>query len=184
MAGNIHLGVLDRVQIASPCDVAWEDMVGDDRVRRCAQCDLNVHNIAAMTRREAEALLAPVLSGEGGRVCAQLYRREDGTIITSDCPVGLARLRQRAAHGARRAVALTALAVCGVMAMALQAMGQRTERLTAREPFATLRGWLNPTLPVPMPMRGRVFRTGGIMCAPTPPSSAGAGGQGSAGGAR
>src|SRR5258708_12517759 len=38
-----------------------------------------------MTRREAEALLRE----KEGQLCARLYRRADGTILTSNCPAGL-----------------------------------------------------------------------------------------------
>jgi hypothetical protein len=66
-------------------------MIGDDRVRFCDHCQLNVFNIAQLTRTEAETLIAK----SEGRLCARLYRRADGTILTKDCPVGLAALRKR-----------------------------------------------------------------------------------------
>ncbi|MBK7838876.1 MAG: hypothetical protein IPJ49_14595 [Candidatus Obscuribacter sp.] len=34
---------LDNVMIAAPCNIGWDNMVGDDRVRLCAGCDKNVH---------------------------------------------------------------------------------------------------------------------------------------------
>jgi hypothetical protein len=49
---------LDRIAVASPCPVAWDDMTGNDRVRFCSQCKLNVYNISAMTRSEAESFIA------------------------------------------------------------------------------------------------------------------------------
>jgi hypothetical protein len=76
--------MLERVRVASPCTADWEQMVGDDRVRFCSQCNLNVYNLAAMTRREAENLIAD----REGRLCARLYRRADGKVLTRDCPVG------------------------------------------------------------------------------------------------
>ena len=82
--------MLDRVEIARPCHMSWHGMTGDDRVRHCAACDKSVYNLSAMTRDEAEALLAE----HEGSICLQLYRRADGTVITSDCPVG-AESRQR-----------------------------------------------------------------------------------------
>jgi hypothetical protein len=74
--------MLEQIKIASPCTANWDAMEGDDRVRFCAECKKNVFNISAMTRSEAEALL-------GGEICVRLYRRADGTVLTSDCPVGL-----------------------------------------------------------------------------------------------
>jgi hypothetical protein len=66
-------------------------MRGDERVRFCAQCSLNVYNLSDMTRREAEGLLA--LSE--GRLCVRFYRRSDGTILTRNCPVGLRAIKRR-----------------------------------------------------------------------------------------
>jgi hypothetical protein len=71
-------------------------MSGDDRVRSCDLCNLHVYNIARLTRKEAESLIA----GAEGRICARLYRRVDGTIITKDCPVGLRAIRRRVARTA------------------------------------------------------------------------------------
>ena len=87
--------MLDQIKIASPCSADWERMEGNDRVRFCAECKKNVFNLSAMTRRDAEALL----NKTNGNLCARLYRRADGTILTEDCPVGLnvkiARVRRR-----------------------------------------------------------------------------------------
>lgn len=69
-------------------------MVGSDRVRFCSQCQLNVFNLSAMSRDQAEALLV----GTEGRLCVRFYRRRDGSILTQDCPVGLRKLKQRASR--------------------------------------------------------------------------------------
>ena len=63
---------IDRIRIATPCRASWERMEGDERVRHCAECKLNVYNFAEMTRDEVRALLAR----SEGRVCARLYRRD------------------------------------------------------------------------------------------------------------
>ncbi len=87
---------LDRIRIATPCPVSWEQMTGNDQVRFCDHCSLNVYNIAALTRTEAESLIAST----EGRLCARLYRRPDGTVLTKDCPVGLRALRKRVSQRA------------------------------------------------------------------------------------
>lgn len=84
---------LNKVGIASPCTMNWERMQGDARVRHCGDCKLNVFNVAELSKAEAEALIAKTLKGE--RVCVRLQRREDGTIITKDCPTGARRVRRR-----------------------------------------------------------------------------------------
>src|SRR6185369_12364832 len=83
---------LDTVRIASPCSADWDAMQGDDRVRFCGECRKNVYNLSALTRQAAEELLVR----EAG-ACVQIYRRGDGTVLTTDCPVGRLRLRVRRA---------------------------------------------------------------------------------------
>src|SRR5512138_1048560 len=75
---------LNDVRINSPCQIAWETMTGNDRVRFCHQCELHVYNISAMNRNDAEAFLQE----KEGRRCLRLYRRVDGTVLTSDCMAG------------------------------------------------------------------------------------------------
>jgi hypothetical protein len=82
---------LKHVKIAAPCSADWGAMTGNDRVRFCGQCNLNVYNLSDMTRREAESLIA---SSEG-KLCARYYRRADGTVLTNDCPVGIRAMARR-----------------------------------------------------------------------------------------
>ncbi len=77
-------GPLEIVRIARPCPAHWEEMAGDDRVRFCGLCKKNVYNLSAMSREAAEQLIEE----RQGQLCALLYRRADGTVLTSDCPVG------------------------------------------------------------------------------------------------
>jgi hypothetical protein len=81
---------LEQITVASPCHVPWDDMTGDDQMRYCGRCEKNVYNLSGMARAEAEALVART----GGRLCVRYYQRADGTMLTQDCPVGLARLRR------------------------------------------------------------------------------------------
>lgn len=95
------LDVLNAVRIASPCPVLWDDMTGDDRVRHCRQCDCRVYNLSTVTAEEG----VKILRETEGRLCIQLWRRADGTLITTDCPVGL---RERARRLRRRLAAFAA----------------------------------------------------------------------------
>ena len=81
---------IDRMRIATPCPISWEQMIGDHRVRFCDHCQLNVYNISELSRAEAEKLIAST----EGRLCARSFRRADGTVLTKDCPVGLRALRR------------------------------------------------------------------------------------------
>jgi hypothetical protein len=87
------MSALDSIGIARPCGADWNDMQGDDRVRFCRLCQLSVYNLSGMKREEAEAL---VCSREG-RLCVRFFRRPDGTLLTQDCPVGLAAVKRRVA---------------------------------------------------------------------------------------
>ncbi len=76
------LTILDDLRIATPCQASWDEMPGDDRVRSCPLCSRAVYNISAMASAEVGALIAD----REGRLCARLFRRADGTVVTADCP--------------------------------------------------------------------------------------------------
>jgi hypothetical protein len=106
---------LKRVRVATPCAANWERMAGDERARHCTLCELNVYNFAEMTRDEIRTLLMKT----EGRICARLYRREDGTLLTRDCPSRIQRLRQRTSRVASAILA-------GVMSLSSLAFGCAT----------------------------------------------------------
>lgn len=81
---------LEQIRIASPCKADWASMTGDEKSRHCGQCDKKVHDLSAMTRAEAEALV----SGGQPYLCVRLWVRPDGKVLTQDCPVGLAKVRR------------------------------------------------------------------------------------------
>ncbi|HEX8284080.1 MAG TPA: carboxypeptidase-like regulatory domain-containing protein [Pyrinomonadaceae bacterium] len=101
--------LLSRMRVATPCPTSWEAMEGDDRVRFCRMCELHVYNVSELTRAEAESLVART----EGRLCARLYRRADGTVLTKDCPTGLRAARRRVGRAAGAAFAAV-LSLCGV----------------------------------------------------------------------
>lgn len=77
---------LDQLQVATPCDMSWDAMRGNDKARFCDACQKHVYNFAAMTTEEGLALIT---QNEGG-FCGRLTRRSDGMLMTADCPVGVA----------------------------------------------------------------------------------------------
>jgi hypothetical protein len=95
---------LANIRIASPCPADWEKMVGDERVRHCAECNLNVYNLSAMTERQVQELIA---ASSGKRLCARFYRRADGTVLTQDCPWSVRALTRKVSRVA--AAVLTAI---------------------------------------------------------------------------
>ena len=78
---------LDRVGVAKPCKANWNEMSGDDRVRHCGDCKLDVYDISTMSRTEAQEFLASRTGA--GRTCIRFFRRADGRLLTRDCPVGV-----------------------------------------------------------------------------------------------
>ena len=141
-----RLAVLDNIRIATPCPASWDRMVGDDRVRHCGDCNKNVYNLSEMTRDEAETLIVAKRGDLCARYCNQ---RADGTIITSDCAVGVSRRRKR------RLIAAGAAA--------LLAGGAVTARELTREhePVRMLAGAISVTTDVTQPttaMPGQVVK--------------------------
>lgn len=87
---------LNMISIAAPCSANWNEMTGNDKVRFCQQCSLNVYNLSNMAQDQAEELIR----SKEGRLCVRFYRRSDGTILTQNCPVGLQALKKKIARAA------------------------------------------------------------------------------------
>jgi hypothetical protein len=83
---------IDSIQVASPCPASWRKMKGDSTVRHCEECNLNVYDFSNLNRAEIKQL---IVKNEGTRLCVRLHKREDGTLITRDCPVGVRSLQRR-----------------------------------------------------------------------------------------
>lgn len=163
-APTISLPLLQRVQIASPCHARWEDMTGDERTRHCAECSLDVHNLSAMTTAQAEDFLRPYFNADGsanGRICGRIYRRSDGTILTADCPVGVAALRAKARRAAVRVAA--ALGITSLVAAAAALEQQHAPSWIGCQPFSALTKAIGRQPAVPV----QTGWSGGLVC-PTP----------------
>ncbi|MDP3279234.1 MAG: hypothetical protein Q8Q09_28845 [Deltaproteobacteria bacterium] len=140
------LPLLAQVRVASPCNVPWDSMQGDSRVRHCASCEKNVYDLSAMTTAQAESLIRE----KNGNLCVTYFRRTDGTILTADCPVGEEKKKR-----SRRKAAVIATAIG---AMAAGAIGAAVSmRRTSGEPSCD------------RTVETRV--AGGIQPIPTPPPS-------------
>jgi len=82
--------LLADVRVASPCHSSWNTMKGDEQTRYCGLCRKNVYNLSEMTRQEAENLIRE----KEGKLCVRYYQRADGTVLTKDCPIGVAVVRR------------------------------------------------------------------------------------------
>jgi hypothetical protein len=124
------MDLLKQVKIASPCHADWNAMAGNEQVRFCGSCQKNVFNLSAMTQSEAATLIQET----EGTVCVRFYRRADGTMLTSDCPVGVRAQQQQN----RRTLAATLLASAGIgAALALSHRGSEpTIRVLPMAPIA------------------------------------------------
>lgn len=130
---------LDSVRVASPCHARWDDMAGDERRRFCTPCGKEVFDLSAMTRAEADAFLATRF---GRSACVRLFRRPDGTVITSDCTAGEARARKVTVAVVVAGVAGAACAVAmaftnDAQPSAREVMGVQTPAYSQADPTAT-----------------------------------------------
>ena len=100
---------LEDIRIAKPCRADWNRMTGDERARFCGSCHKNVYDISQMTREQTYNLIAE----KEGNLCLRLHRRSDGTVITSDCPVGIAATPRPLWWGAVAVLALMSLGLAG-----------------------------------------------------------------------
>jgi len=108
--------MIENIRIASPCPANWEQMRGDDRVRHCDACNLNVYNLAAFTESEIRDLVA----NRKGRLCGRIYQRQDGTVLTQNCPVGLRAVTQRISRIAGAVFALLTVNFSAVLPLLSQ----------------------------------------------------------------
>ena len=69
---------LDAVDVPVPCSESWDEMTGGEKQRFCASCEKDIHNISAMTSREARKLLYE--SNE--KLCIRIEKDADGKIKT------------------------------------------------------------------------------------------------------
>ena len=117
-----------QIHIASPCSANWQQMHGNDRIRHCADCELDVFNFSAMSHDEIDALL----ENHNGRICARFYQREDGTMLTQNCPVGFRRAFRQASRLA--ATFLSALFVLTPALAAAAPQQKQGQQLTQIKP--------------------------------------------------
>lgn len=120
-----QIPLLQSVRVASPCHADWEGMetVEGERVKFCTSCSKNVYNLTAMTRAEAESLL----QRHEGRLCVRYYQRNDGTILSKDCSVGVQAVRLSLL---RRSVVAAGLFAVLIASMSALDQSQKSRVLT------------------------------------------------------
>ncbi len=120
---------LDRININTPCEADWDQMVGNEQVRFCQHCNLSVHDLSAMTRREAMRLVIK----SKGKLCARYTRRPDGKVQTTDLVLHqINAVRRRASRLAAGAfTAALSLSASVVAAAPAQASSHTTDGASA-----------------------------------------------------
>lgn len=150
------LPLLELLSIASPCPVEWASMSGNDRTRHCSGCKQSVYNLSQLTRVEAEELIRTT----EGRLCARLFRRADGTVMTADCPVGSMRLARKRLAALVSAIVIFCVALVSWVSGRPGGLRAATDRTRQIEPFRTVVDWIDPPPAIVM---------GGICLPPGPP---------------
>lgn len=106
--------------------------MGDDRARSCSGCSRTVYNISGMSRREAEQFLLEDRTAE----CVKFYRREDGTIMTDDCPRALRVVRDRCRLAAKIVFGMFAFCI-SLPAAFTQSLHNQSPMLQSPESYAS-----------------------------------------------
>ncbi|HEX7958040.1 MAG TPA: ankyrin repeat domain-containing protein [Pyrinomonadaceae bacterium] len=96
----------ELLQISEPCSVGWDSMTGNDRVRFCEHCQLDVRSLAEFTPRQAMDLVLR----SGGRLCLRI-ERVGGAPRTRALPEPLYQIGRRASRLAAGAFG-AALTLC------------------------------------------------------------------------
>src|SRR5437868_5105752 len=102
-----------KIRVASPCQARWDAMQGDERARFCNLCQKNVYNLSSISANQVAALIEE----KEGKLCGRFYQRMDGTLLTADCPVGLARYWKKTQAIAVATIAALLLAVVNITAL-------------------------------------------------------------------
>jgi Carboxypeptidase regulatory-like domain len=71
--------LLNRIDVKSPCNESWDEMVGNNEVRFCSHCAKDVHDLSAMKRADAEKLVQK----SSGKLCVRYVKNSTGKLITA-----------------------------------------------------------------------------------------------------
>ena len=123
MPQSIHS--FDRINIPAPCDADWDSMIGNDRVRFCEHCKLDVTNLSALTRPEATRLV----ERSRGRLCVRFVTRANGRVLIQQFPKKIHQIARRASRIAAGAFSAT-LSLSSAAVQAQSGTGFESRRQT------------------------------------------------------
>lgn len=146
--------ILNRIAVAKPCPADWAGMSGNEQVRFCGQCQKHVYNISEVPADEAVSLIQE----SEGDLCIRLYRRDDGTVLNGNCPVGVRQVWSRWKRLVGVAATAGVVALAAKLAPSLQAGVPRAQVAAPAAPAgpgpvmialqdlsATIKDWLGIT---------------------------------------
>jgi ankyrin repeat protein len=138
----------ELLQVSEPCPAEWGSMSGDARVRFCARCQKQVHNLSEVTPREALDLVLR----SGGRLCMRIERDPQGMPRTRSLAEPLYQIGRRASRLAAGAfgAALTLCSAAGARAQTpAPEPAQQVVNTTSGEPAAAVPP--SPIIDLPAP---------------------------------
>ena len=91
------------IEIKTPCTADWDSMTGDDRIRFCEHCNLNVNDLSQLTPKRVRRLVTK----SNGRLCIRYQKRPDGSPIIKAVPAKLHTIGRRASRIAAGAFTAT-----------------------------------------------------------------------------
>jgi hypothetical protein len=138
------MNILDNIYLATPCPANWDDMEGNDQMRHCQLCSLNVYNLEAFSSEDAAKLIGKKAES-GERICARFYRRADGKVMTADCPRGTAKVREKL-NKLRRKI-LSSLAMLVGVSPAFAQTKESADGSKAGPPHVAMPGMIAISLP-------------------------------------
>lgn len=118
-------GLSNQIEIATPCQEDWNSMIGNDRIRFCHHCQLSVHDISEMNRKQ----LRKLISQSKERLCV---RYEEPVFEKKHPPLLLHRIGRRTSKIAAGAFSAS-LSLSNAMA---SASGPGVERAEWQPPTA------------------------------------------------
>lgn len=68
---------LNNLTIPAPCQADWNSMIGNDQVRFCEHCSLDVHDLSQLSRSQAERLVGR----SQGRLCVRYHHDPAGRLV-------------------------------------------------------------------------------------------------------
>ena len=115
-----------QLTIANPCRESWDAMDGGNSHRFCNACNRSVHDLSALTRRQAADLLA----NNQGKVCGRITYDERGSQIFAREHSPIERLMQISFLGVSAMASAAAAPGCDVRVRVVDPMGAMIPKAT------------------------------------------------------